>query len=177
MRRLAWRILTLLAFALPPSHVLAQTPAEQAIRLTNQGDVEGGIRVLNQRLETNAKDVDAIMKVYVPDASLVVFDVVPPRQYLGADAYRKDWQDFFALFKGPVKFRITDLDIEATGPLGYSHSIQHVSGTDMKDQPIELVVRVTDVYRKVDGNWLIAHEHVSVPVDVTTGKPDLMSKP
>ena len=47
----------------------------------------------------------------------------------------------------------------------------------MKDQPIELVVRVTDGYRKVDGNWLIAHEHVSVPVDVTTGKPDLMSKP
>jgi hypothetical protein len=30
---------------------------------------------------------------------------------------------------------------------------------------------------KVDGNWLIAHEHVSVPVDVTAGKPDLMSKP
>src|SRR3974390_890660 len=57
----------------------------------------------------NAKDVDAIMKVYVPDASLVVFDVVPPRQYLGADAYRKDWQDFFPLFKGPGKFQITHL--------------------------------------------------------------------
>jgi uncharacterized protein (TIGR02246 family) len=125
----------------------------------------------------NAKDVDAIMKVYVPDASLVVFDVVPPRQYLGADAYRKDWQEFFALFKGPVKFSITDLHVEAAGTLGYSHSIQHVSGTDMKGQPVELVVRVTDGYRKVDGNWLIAHEHVSVPVDVTTGKPDLMSKP
>jgi ketosteroid isomerase-like protein len=90
--------------------------------------------------------------------------------------YRKDWQDFFALFKGPVKFRITDVHIEAAGTLGYGHSIQYVSGTDMKGQPIELVVRVTDGYRKVDGNWLIAREHVSVPVDVTTGKPDLMSK-
>lgn len=125
----------------------------------------------------NTKDVDAIMKVYVPDASLVVFDVVPPRQYVGADAYRKDWQDFFAMFNGPVKFRISDLNIEAAGSLGYGHSIQHVSGTDMKGQPIELVVRVTDGYRKVDGKWLIAHEHVSVPVDVTTGKPDLISKP
>ena len=125
----------------------------------------------------NAKDVGAIMKVYVPDASLVVFDVVPPRQYLGADAYRKDWQEFFAMFKGPPKFWITDLQVEAAGTLGYSHSIQHVSGTDMKGQPIDLVVRVTDGYRKVDGNWLIAHEHVSVPVDLTTGKPDVMSKP
>jgi uncharacterized protein (TIGR02246 family) len=125
----------------------------------------------------NAKDVNAVMKVYVPDAKLVVFDVVPPRQYLGADAYRKDWQEFFSMFKGAPKFSITDLQIEAAGTLGYSHSIQHVSGTDMKGQPIELVVRVTDGYRKVDGNWLIAHEHVSVPVDLTTGKPDLMSKP
>ena len=41
----------------------------------------------------NAKSVDAIMKVYVPDESLVVFDVVPPRQYVGANAYRKDWED------------------------------------------------------------------------------------
>ena len=125
----------------------------------------------------NAKDVDAIMKAYVPDASLVVFDVVPPRQYVGADAYRKDWQDFFTLFKGPVKFWITDLHIETGGTLGYSHSIQHLSGTDTKGQPVEFVVRVTDGYRKVNGSWLIAHEHVSVPVDVTTGKPDMMSKP
>ena len=47
----------------------------------------------------------------------------------------------------------------------------------MRGQPIELVVRVPDRYRKVDSNRPIAHEHVSVPVDVTTGKPDLMSKP
>ena len=80
-------------------------------------DDEAKIRTLEDSFvaAVNAKDVDAIMKVYVPDASLVVFDVVPPRQYRGADAYRKDWQDFFALFKGPVKFRISDLNIEAAG--------------------------------------------------------------
>src|SRR6202050_5220555 len=44
----------------------------------------------------NAKDVDAIMKAYVPNQSLFVFDLVPPRQYVGADAYRKDWQEFLA---------------------------------------------------------------------------------
>ena len=60
------------------------------------------------------------------------------------------------MFNGPVKFRISDLNIEAAGSLGYGHSIQHVSGTDMKGQPIQLVVRVTDGYRKVDGKWLIA---------------------
>jgi ketosteroid isomerase-like protein len=125
----------------------------------------------------NAKDVNAIMKVYVPDESLVVFDIIPPRQYLGANAFRKDWEDFVALFKGPVKFEVSDLHIEADGTLGYSHSIQHVSGTDAKGQPIDLTWRDTAAYRKIGGNWLIVHEHGSVPVDLATGKPDLASKP
>jgi ketosteroid isomerase-like protein len=38
-------------------------------------------------------------------------------------------------------------------------------------------VRVTDVYKKADGRWQIIHEHVSVPVALDTGKPDLGSKP
>ncbi len=124
-----------------------------------------------------AKDVDAIMKLYVPDESLVVFDVTPPRQYVGAKAYRKDWEGFLGTFKGPVKFELSDLHVFAGGTIGYGYSIQHVSGTDTKGQPIDLTVRVTDGYRKVNGRWLIAHEHVSVPVDLDTGKPDLASKP
>ncbi len=125
----------------------------------------------------NANDVDAIMKLYVPGESLVVFDVIPPRQYVGAKAYRKDWEGFLALFQGAPKIELSDLQVVADGTLGYGHSIQHVSGTDTKGQPIDLTVRVTDAYRKVKGNWLIAHEHVSVPVDLDTGKPDLASKP
>jgi ketosteroid isomerase-like protein len=38
-------------------------------------------------------------------------------------------------------------------------------------------MRLTDVYRRINGQWLIEHEHVSVPVDLDTGKPDLASKP
>ena len=140
---------------------------------------EAAIRSLEAQFSkaVNARDVDAVMKVYVPDESLVVFDVVPPREYVGAKAYRKDWEGFFAGFKGPVKFEISDLHVFAGGTIGYGYSIQHVSGTDTKGQPIDMTVRVTDGYRKVNGRWLIAHEHVSVPVDLETGKPDLTSKP
>ena len=142
-------------------------------------DDEAQIRALEDRFTAavNAADVDAIMKVYVPDESLVVFDLVPPRQYLGANAYRKDWVDFLAMFKGPLKFDITDLSIAAEGNLGFSHSIQRIRGTDTKGQPVDVTVRVTDGYRKIGGNWLIVLEHVSVPVDLATGKPDLSSKP
>jgi uncharacterized protein (TIGR02246 family) len=155
-----------LALALPTA---AAAPATE----------EAKIRALEAQFAAafNAKDADAIMRVYVPNESLVVFDVVPPRQYVGASAYRKDWQDFFAHVKGPLKFEISDLGVTTDGRLGYSHSIQRVRATDSKDQPIDLTVRVTDVYGKINGNWLIVHEHVSVPVDLDTGKPDLASKP
>jgi hypothetical protein len=29
----------------------------------------------------------------------------------------------------------------------------------------------------VNGNWMIVQEHISVPVDLDTGKPDLTSAP
>ena len=142
-------------------------------------DAASNIRALEERFVAafKAKDVDAIMKVYAPDQTLVVFDVVPPRQYVGAAAYRKDWQTFFDSFDGPITVELTDLDAVADRNLAYSHSIQHVAGSDKHGKKLDLTVRVTDVYKKAHGRWQIIHEHVSVPVDLETGKPDLSSKP
>jgi uncharacterized protein (TIGR02246 family) len=124
-----------------------------------------------------AKDLDAIMKFYVPDQTLVVFDVVPPRQYVGAAAYRRDWQTFLDSFNGPIAVEVTDLDIVADRNLAYSRGIDRVTGTDKQGKKTDLTVRVTDIYKKTQGHWLVMHEHVSVPVDLDTGKPDLNSKP
>ena len=144
-----------------------------------RADAAADIRALEDRFVAafKAKDVDAIMKVYAPDQTLVVFDVVPPRQYVGAAAYRKDWQTFLGSFDGPITMELTDLDVVADRNLAYSHSIQHVAGTDKQGKKLDLTVRVTDVYKKAHGRWQIIHEHVSVPVDLETGKPDLASKP
>ena len=142
-------------------------------------DAAADIRALEDRFVAafKAKDVDAIMKVYAPDQTLVVFDVVPPRQYVGAAAYRKDWQDFLGSFDGPITVELTDLDVVADRNLAYSHSIQRVAGTDKQGKKLDLTVRVTDVYKKARGRWQLIHEHVSVPVDLATDKPDLSSKP
>ena len=144
-----------------------------------KADAREDIKALEDRfiVAVKAKDLDAIMKVYVPDQSLFVFDVEPPRQYVGAAAYRKDWQAFLDSFNGPIIFELTDLDITTDDNLAYSHSIQRVAGTDKQGKKLDLTVRVTDVYKKINSNWLVIHEHVSVPVDLHTGKPDLTSKP
>ena len=139
---------------------------------------QADIKALEDRFlaAVKAKDVNAIMACYIPDQTLIVFDAVPPRQYTGADAYKKDWQEFFTMFPGAMDFTISDLEITAGGDVAYGHSIQHASLADKKGKKTEMTVRVTDGYKKVNGQWLIAHEHVSVPVDLATMKPDLDSK-
>jgi uncharacterized protein (TIGR02246 family) len=124
----------------------------------------------------NARDTGAIMALYVPDQSLIVFDASEPLQYTGADAYTKDWNDFWAMFPGKATFTMSDLDITVGGNVAYSHSIQHASMKDKKSKKMEMTVRVTDGYKKINGQWLISHEHVSVPVNFVTMKPDLNSK-
>jgi ketosteroid isomerase-like protein len=93
-----------------------------------RADAGADIRLLEERFVAalKTKDLDAIMKVYAPDQTLVVFDVVPPRQHVGAAAYRKDWQTFFDSFEGPITVELSDLDVAAGRNLAYSHSIQHV---------------------------------------------------
>jgi len=161
------------------SAIIMLALASATAGIAKAADDEAEIRALEGSFAAafNAGDINAMMKHYVPDTSLVVFDVVPPRQHLGAAAYRKAWVSFFAVFEGTPKIAITDLGITVDGNLAFSHSIQHVTGTDKRGHSIDRTVRVTDGYRKIDGTWLIALEHISVPVDLATGKADLASRP
>jgi ketosteroid isomerase-like protein len=145
---------------------------------TAPADEEQIRRVYEQLISgCSAKDINAIMKAYVEGENLLVFDALPPRQYVGAKAYRKDWEEFLAFFKGAVKCEFSELSVVADRMLGYSHAIFHTGGTDTRDKEVDLTMRVTDVYQKIDDNWKIVHEHISFPVDLDTGKPDFSSKP
>lgn len=148
----------------------AQTKNEQDMKTVK--DDEAAIRALEDRFVAafNAGDINAIMKNYIPDNSLVLFDVVPRKEYLGADAYRKAWVEMFSRFKTTPKIAIADLSITVDGNVGFGHSFMRVTGTDTQGHSVDRTVRVTDGYRKIGGNWLIVHEHISVPVDFTTGK-------
>jgi uncharacterized protein (TIGR02246 family) len=144
-----------------------------------RADTRADIKALVDRYvaAVKAKDVDAIMKVYVPDKTLLVFDVFLPRQYAGAAVYRKDWQDFVDSFNGPIGIEVTDLEIGADQTLAFSHDIERWTGTDKQGKKVDITVRVTDVYKKIKGRWLIVHEHNSFPVDANNGNADLNSTP
>jgi ketosteroid isomerase-like protein len=140
---------------------------------------EAQIRTLERRFADafRAKDVDGVMANYEHSGNLVFFDVVPRREYLGWDAYKKDWQGLFAAIDGPVTFEVNDFTVNVDGNLAYSYSFQHHIAKMKAGGLNDGTVRVTDVYRKSGGKWLIVQEHVSVPVDPQTGKADLQFRP
>jgi ketosteroid isomerase-like protein len=145
---------------------------------TLKKDDETAIRALmdNFAAAFNSGNIEEIMKNYVPDKSLVIFDLVPRQDYRGADTYREDWTEMFSHFKGKPKIVITGLGISVDGNVGFGYSFQRITGTDKHDKPVDRTVRVTDGYRKIGNNWLIALEHISVPVDLKTGKGDFTLK-
>ena len=129
----------------------------------------------------NTNDLDGIMKYYVPDnvpgETLVVFDGIPPRQYVGAAAFRQDWANFLATYPGGVRAAVSGWKSESEGNLAYGRFFFSVTGTAKDGNPLNFTLRITDVYKKINGNWLAIHEHASWPVNLATRVADLSSAP
>jgi ketosteroid isomerase-like protein len=78
----------------------------------------------------------------------------------------ENWQGFLDMFKGPINVKVNDLIINSDGEIAYSCSVQHVTGTTNEGKPFDSTFRITDVYRKRQGKWVIVQEHISSPPDV-----------
>jgi ketosteroid isomerase-like protein len=126
--------------------------ATSLVRASSSAEDE--IKALEDRFAkaVEAKDVNGIMANYVTGDSLVVFDIILPRQYVGWNSYKKDWQGFLSECKDAVKFEITDLSITASGKVAFGHSIQHMTCTATNGLPMDLTTRTTDGYVKKDAD-------------------------
>jgi ketosteroid isomerase-like protein len=148
-------------------------------RATAKSDDHAQLAELENRIAAGveARDANAVMANYIQGPDLIVFDVIPPREYDGSDAYKKDWQGVFDGCSGAPKMTISDLKVVSDGRLAVGHSIQHFSCPAKNGASMDMVLRTTDAYRKTGGKWLIFHEHYSVPVDLASAKADLNSRP
>jgi uncharacterized protein (TIGR02246 family) len=122
------------------------------------------------------KDIDSIMALYADD--VVAYDVVPPLQYIGKQAYRGDYQQFFSQYEdNNLNVELRDVHVGATGDLGYATALELISGTLKHGQKSSVWLRTTSLFRKSNGRWLDFHDHVSVPADIESGKAMLDLQP
>jgi uncharacterized protein (TIGR02246 family) len=175
--RLAVLVLLLLIAVAATAQTSAKHPSSQGAARQSKSNQE--IRAVYDAWAKafEAKDLDGIMAVYAPGDALVAYDVVPPLQYVGKDSYRKDYQEFLAMYEGPIKVEYRDLRIMSSGDVGFIHAVERMSGTLKNGQKSDIWLRATSGLRKINGKWLIVHDHISVPADFDTGKAVLDLKP
>jgi uncharacterized protein (TIGR02246 family) len=122
-----------------------------------------------------AMDLDGVKSIYAPD--IVSFDIVPPLQHLGAEAQWSNWEDVFTAYRPPLDYEVRDLTITLGDDVAFGHSLNRFSGTLKSGKKSELWLRWTTCFRKIDGNWRIAHHQASVPMDPQSGRALLDLEP
>lgn len=127
---------------------------------------EAAIRQLIGKLAQAIRtmDFEGLRACFAPD--MVSFDLGgPPLQTVGAEAKLKNWEMAFMVFQPPLDYEIRDLAITVGDDVAFGHSFNRFSGTSEHGDMVGPWVRYTAGFRKIDGNWFIAHDQVSVPVD------------
>jgi ketosteroid isomerase-like protein len=99
------------------------------------------------------------------EQNIVMFDVPPPLQSRGMDEYRKSWDLFFRYHQPSQAFDIEELTITAGEDVAFAVAIMRCGSGTFSGPPEQggFLFRLTIGLRKIEGNWLIAHEHHSVP--------------
>jgi ketosteroid isomerase-like protein len=106
------------------------------------------------------KDMDGILRHHAPD--FIMFDVPPPLQSRGIDAYRDTWPLFFGASPNPPIFDIVDLKITAGADVAFAIALMRCVEAKPAG-PSGLDFRLTICFEKIAGQWTFVHEHHSVP--------------
>lgn len=136
---------------------------------------EKAIRTLIDRwVEQSCKgDLDELMTCYAPDVE--AFDAILAFRFKGREAYRKHWEVCLGYMQGEMKFTIHDMAVNVDGDVAFCHYLAVCSCTMSDGKEESGWVRATICLRRIDGRWLIVHEHFSVPFDPESHK--VLSEP
>jgi uncharacterized protein (TIGR02246 family) len=113
-------------------------------------------------------DLEALRACYVPD--MVSYDCHSAFQFRGIDAYSKHLEMCFSHMVAPAIIDVHDLSVTADEHLAFCHLTMRCGCTSISGSKHSSWLRSTVCLRKIDGKWLIAHDHCSAPFDPMTEK-------
>ena len=106
-------------------------------------------------------DLDAIRAHHADD--MLLFDVPPPLQSRGIDAYMTSWDLFFRHAEKPVAFDFEQIEVTAGDDVAFATAIGHCVNIERSGEHLPLTFRLTMGLRRRNGAWEICHEHHSLP--------------
>ena len=107
------------------------------------------------------KNLDRVMTHYAPDVA--AYGLLPPLDSHGIAAYRKNIEKWFESMAGRICYELLDVQVSASETHAFCHCLVHVLGARTGGGRADYWVRITRGWRKVDGEWLVAHELISMP--------------
>lgn len=143
--------------------------AGSATALRARADGQEIRRLIDERVSAiRSKNVDAVLAQYAPDVT--TFDLLEPLAHRGVDGVRERLQGWFASFSATIDYDITGIELELSGDVAFDHHFVHVRGKNVDGAVIDMWFRETVGWRKEGGQWKVAHQHSSVPLDMSTMK-------
>lgn len=111
---------------------------------------------------TRVGNQNEILQAHHPD--VLIYDVLPPMLYRGAEAYRASWDSWQPEMQGDNIFEITDLDVVAGTDVAFASGLIRCGGTFPGGKSFEDLVRATFCLQKLSNKWLVTHQHISKPL-------------
>lgn len=110
------------------------------------------------------KDIAGALEAFDSDPANTMYTLAPPLRSQNHDAASaaaavEEWLD--AWESGP-EFETRDLAIIVSGDLGYSTGFVHMTGQQNGERS-DIWYRRTSIFRKIEAEWKIVHDHESVP--------------
>jgi ketosteroid isomerase-like protein len=110
-------------------------------------------------------DAQAILSYYAP--SFVEYTLAPPLQQPGDGRDPAALAAWIATFEAPPCREVTRLEITADGDVAFATSLDRLTAVPRgATESFTLWFRVTLGLRRIDGRWLVTHEHESVPFEM-----------
>jgi uncharacterized protein (TIGR02246 family) len=130
--------------------------------MSAQADDEQTLRQLiaDWSAAARRRDFAGVLANHAP--TILMFDVPPPFQSEGLEAYRKTWELFFGSMADPSTFDFSDVRLTVGTDLAFATAHGKCLSTE-HGAVSELHFRLTMCFQKVQDRWLVVHEHHSLP--------------
>ncbi|TDW22568.1 YybH family protein [Kribbella kalugense] len=113
-------------------------------------------------------DLETLKTIFAPN--IVSFDIEAPLRHLGAEKKAANWKQVFTMFQLPLEYETRDLTVLVDGNLAVVYSLNHMNASLSNGGKIDYWLRWTSAWQKIDGQWMVVHDQVSVPTYFPEGR-------
>lgn len=129
--------------------------------LASEKEVQGFLDRQVKAFET--RDINALMEMLSPDASVVMLGNGPDERWVGPDEIKGIYQQQLAQYVSE-KFTLRGTIIGARDNMGWFSTQARVLKTDADKSQSTLLINWSGILQKREGKWLLIQSHFSLPI-------------